>query len=63
MKVAKGTVESKFITESETAYIYQSVSSVDFKTDSVDFVVSGVNGDEYGRFETLEEATGAYDGL
>lgn len=56
MKVAKNTVAAEFLIENAKGYIYKSVTGYDYKTDYVSYSVSGSNGDEFGRFDSLEEA-------
>jgi hypothetical protein len=54
--VKSGTVESKFILNINGLYIYRSATAYDYKNDLVDFTIGNENGDEFGRFETLESA-------
>jgi hypothetical protein len=56
MKATKNTIEAKILIETSKGYIYKSVTPYDDKFDNVEYSVSGKNGDEFGRFENLENA-------
>ena len=63
MIVAKNTVASEFLIETAKGYIYKSVTSYDYKNDLIQFSVSGSNGDEFGRFNSLEDALRVFASL
>jgi hypothetical protein len=63
MKVAKNTVLAETLIDNGTNYIYKSVTTYDYKTDNVEYAVSGNNGDEFGRFESLEDALKVFASL
>lgn len=44
------------IKENKNGYIYRSVTEYDYDYSHVDYVVSGNNGDEFGRFDKIEDA-------
>lgn len=47
---------SKVIDSNESKYLHLSVTPYSWTESAVDYVVSGHNGDEFGRFETIEQA-------
>jgi hypothetical protein len=51
-----GTVKSKFILEVNGLYIYRSATAYDYVNDLIDFTIANNNGDEFGRFDSLELA-------
>jgi hypothetical protein len=61
MTTLRNTVKAEFLIKSENAYIYKSVTPFDYKYDKVNYTVGGTNGDEFGRFQNLENALKVYN--